>query len=214
KWFVEGYGELSGKWNFEIFKNENPIHLEIGCGKGSFIIETAMRNPDINFIGLERQDLILVMALQRARGIDAPDNLRFICGDAGGIENCFSENEIDQIYINFCDPWRSRGKWRKRRLTHGNFLIKYENIMKTPKILFKTDDRGLFQFSMDELKRLDWTLEFFTFDLHADLAEKNDSVVTEYEQRFLEQGKKICSLSASKLNKKIQNTLNAGLGLQ
>lgn len=192
---------FKGKWANR-FDNKNDIHLEIGCGKGGFIAEMAMQNKNINFIGMERSRKIIAMALKTAEENGLPENLLFINGDASDLYDYFEENELKRIYINFCDPWRNRSKWFKRRLTHRIFLAKYANVMDNGQIFFKTDNRELFDFSLREFTDTGWTTKNVTYDLHY---AGNDAyvplienVMTEYEKRFVEKGMPIYRLEAWK----------------
>ena len=143
---------MKGKWR-EFFGNDNPIHIEIGMGKGTFIMESAKRNPDINYIGIEKYSSVLLRAIEKReqeqeQGNEIP-NLTFIRMDAEYIENVFDKDEIDYIYLNFSDPW-PKDRNAKRRLTSGRFLERYINIMKpSGRVAFKTDNNELFDFSVD-----------------------------------------------------------------
>ena len=172
--------QYKGKWN-EFFENENPLHIEIGMGKGQFIMELARRNPDINYIGIEKYSSVLVRALQ---------NLIFIRMDAEEIENVFEKEEVAQIYLNFSDPW-PKDRHAKRRLTSTKFLARYENILKEDgNVIFKTDNRELFDFSLEQVKEANWVLQNYTYDLHN--SEYNEgNVMTEYEEKFSKEGKAI-----------------------
>lgn len=186
---------LKGKWKSR-FYNGGDIHLEIGCGKGGFIAQMALQNPDINFIGLERSRKILAMAVKHAELNGQPPNLLFINGDASDLYSFFEENELKRIYINFCDPWRNKSKWFKRRLTHRIFLDKYANIMDSGSVFFKTDNPELFDFSLREFTYAGWLLKNVTHDLHNSGFTQN--VMTEYEKRFSERGMAIFRLEAWK----------------
>ncbi len=177
-----------GKWN-EFFENENPIHIEIGMGKGQFIMELARRNPKINYIGIEKFSSVLVRALQKMEQEEI-ENLIFIRMDAEEIENVFEKEEVAQIYLNFSDPW-PKDRHAKRRLTSTRFLARYENILKKDgKVIFKTDNRELFDFSLEQVKEADWVLENYTYDLHN--SEYNEgNIMTEYEEKFSKEGKAI-----------------------
>ncbi len=177
-----------GKWN-EFFENENPIHIEIGMGKGQFIMELARRNPKINYIGIEKFSSVLVRALQKMEQEEI-ENLIFIRMDAEEIENVFEKEEVAQIYLNFSDPW-PKDRHAKRRLTSTRFLARYENILKKDgKVIFKTDNRELFDFSLEQVKEADWVLENYTYDLHnSEYTEGN--IMTEYEEKFSKEGKAI-----------------------
>jgi len=188
-----------GNWS-NFFNNNNPIHLEIGCGKGQFITRTALANPNINYIAIEKEDRILCMSLRQAKEILAHENLGnlyFCMENAENILDIFSNNELSRIYINFCDPWRSRKKWHKRRLTHSNFLSLYENILKKDNnaaLHFKTDNLDLFNFSLNELAKRSWQLQFVTRNLHEN--ELCHGFTTEYEEKFMAKGLPIYYLEA------------------
>jgi len=179
---------LKGSWQ-SLFANDNPIHLEIGVGKGQFIMELANRNPNINYIGIEKYSSVLIRALEK-RGESELQNLRFLCFYAENLNTIFAEDEIDRIYLNFSDPW-PKDRHFKRRLTSRNFLGKYEKCLrKDGEIIFKTDNRKLFDFSLEELEAAKWTIKNITYDLHNSeyLA---DNIMTEYEERFVAEGKPI-----------------------
>jgi len=187
--------QYKGKWK-TVFGNENGICVEIGCGKGQFIRETALRNPNLNFIAIEREQKIIAMAMKAARSGEAlPTNLRFIWGDAQKLSAYFADGELVRVYINFCDPWRNRIKWHKRRLTHRNFLAVYRRLMHQGELFFKTDSVDLFRFSARELRETDWMLRHVTEDLHnSEFA--TDNVMTEYETRFHGMGMPVYRLEA------------------
>ena len=180
--------QYKGKWN-EFFENENPLHIEIGMGKGQFIMELARRNPDINYIGIEKYSSVLVRALQKMEE-EQMENLIFIRMDAEEIENVFEKEEVAQIYLNFSDPW-PKDRHAKRRLTSTKFLARYENILKEDgNVIFKTDNRELFDFSLEQVKEANWVLQNYTYDLHN--SEYNEgNVMTEYEEKFSKEGKPI-----------------------
>ena len=178
---IDNYKEYKSKFK-TIFKNKNPIHLEIGTGKGNFIINMAKTYPDINFIGIEKYDSVLVRALEK---IDYLDNLRFIRMDATYIEDIF-QKEIDTIYLNFSDPW-PKERHRHRRLTDSYFLKRYDNLFKHKKhIIMKTDNRKLFEYSIIEFTNYDYKIENISLDLHKD--DIKDNIETEYEQKFSSKG--------------------------
>jgi len=185
-------------WEHE-FTNNCPIALEIGCGMGNFIIETAKRNPTVNFIGVERVKMVIVAGARKVREWNAADNepienVRFVLGEAATLEDIISEGELSRIYINFCDPWMRKKKWAKRRLTHRGFLDMYKKFLKPGgEIHFKTDSKELFEFSVNELIECGWKLKNLTLDLHnSEWAAGN--VMTEYEKKFSEQGMPIYRL--------------------
>lgn len=177
-----------GKWN-EFFENDNPIHIEIGMGKGKFIMELAKRNPEINYVGIEKFSSVLVRALQKMEQKQLP-NLVFIRMDAEDIEEVFEKEEVGQVYLNFSDPW-PKDRHAKRRLTSTRFLARYENILKKDgKVIFKTDNRELFDFSLEQAKEAEWVLENYTYDLH-NSEYKEGNIMTEYEEKFSKEGKPI-----------------------
>lgn len=176
-----------GKWR-EVCgaKPDAPIWLEIGCGKGKFCTEMAVKNPDVLYIALERDTSVILAAIEKAHNEEIP-NLFFLNADANLIDNYFDENEIDRIYLNFSDPWSRRNK-PKRRLTYRDFLNKYCVILKDgSQIEFKTDNDDLFEFSLEEFKETGFTLEDVTYDLHNSEFDK-DNVRTEFEQKFADDG--------------------------
>lgn len=177
-----------GKWH-AFFENENPIHIEVGMGKGKFIMELAERNPEINYVGIEKFSSVLIRALQKMEEKQLT-NLVFIRMDAEDIEQVFEKEEVAQIYLNFSDPW-PKDRHAKRRLTSTRFLARYENILKKEgKVIFKTDNRDLFDFSLEQAKEADWVIENYTYDLHN--SEYNEgNVMTEYEEKFSKEGKPI-----------------------
>lgn len=174
-----------------LFGNENPIYAEIGMGKGKFITGMAAENTSVNFVGLERQESVFALAARGLREAEvALGNVRIIRADACRLGEIFEEGEVSRIYINFCDPW-PKNKWRKRRLTHGNYLKLYEKILVScGGLFFKTDDEELFSFSVDELKKRGWK----TF--YAGEARRETGVVSEYETKFAAKGKKIFEIEA------------------
>ena len=183
--------ELKGKWAKE-FGNNNPIHVEIGMGKGKFISTLAAMNKDINYVGIEKYSSVLIRAVQREENSEEerPSNLRFIRFDAEYITDIFSENEVDRIYLNFSDPW-PKDRHAKRRLTSKEFLKRYSAILsKEGSVIFKTDNRDLFDFSLEQIKEADWELVSYTYDLH-NSEFVNGNVMTEYETKFVEMGKPI-----------------------
>ena len=173
---------------------EKELCLEIGCGKGNFAVGMAEKNPDCNFIAMERVRDVCCLALEKAMACKEtrPDNLRFIIGDADNLDEWFPEHSVDRLYLNFSDPWPKKGH-AKRRLTHRGFLEIYKNLLKEDGILrLKTDNVGLFDFSLEEFEAIGATVIWQTRDLHA--SEKNaDNVMTEYEKNFSEKGFSICS---------------------
>ncbi len=182
-----------GKWQ-EVFGNDNPIHVEIGCGKGSFVVGMAKLHPDVNFIAIEKVEDVIVMAMEKAIANEVK-NVRFMDLDAERIEDFFEKGEIERIYLNFSDPWK-KGKQAKRRLTHKNFLDRYKKVLNSGDyIWFKTDNRKLFEFSLNSFCAEGFKLRNITLDLHESGFLGN--VVTEYEQRFMDLGQPIYRLEAT-----------------
>lgn len=185
--------QMKGKWA-EVFQNDHPIHIEVGMGKGQFIIEMARRNPEVNYIGIEKYSSVLVRAVEKLEDFEQ-DNLRLIRMDAENIEEVFDKDEVDRIYLNFSDPW-PKDRHAKRRLTSTRFLERYDNIL-TPegRVMFKTDNKDLFDFSLEQVEEAGWILESHTYDLHH--SEYNEgNVMTEYEKKFSAKGNPICRLVA------------------
>lgn len=178
------------------FPEKRLLALEIGCGKGSFAVGTSKAHPDINLIAVEKISDVAVTALERAAKTEGerPDNLRFMIGDAKDICALFPDSSVDIIYINFCDPWPKKGH-TKRRLTYRGFLEMYRRILKDGGMLiFKTDNTGLFDFSLEEFEALGLDVVWQTRDLHAETNEyAKNNVVTEYEANFSSKGFPICS---------------------
>ena len=176
------------------FSVNRPIHLEIGCGKGDFAVGMSAANPDQNWIAMERVADVACLALEKAmRAKDSrPDNLRFLIGDARNASDWFLPHSVDCIYLNFSDPWPKKG-YAKRRLTYQSFLEQYRNLLKEGGLLrLKTDNEGLFLFSLEQFELCGLTVEWKTNDLHA--SEKADgNIMTEYERNFSEKGQSIYS---------------------
>lgn len=180
-----------GKWS-ELFGNDHPLHIEVGMGKGRFIMDQAARNPDINYVGIEMYDSVLLRAVQKRESREEPlGNLYFIRMDARNLEEVFAEQEVDRIYLNFSDPW-PKERHAKRRLTSRQFLERYDRILsKDGRIEFKTDNRDLFVFSLEEAAESKWILEGHTFDLHHDEEMCRGNIMTEYEEKFAQKGNPI-----------------------
>lgn len=183
-----------GKWK-DFFCNENPLHIEIGTGKGNFITTTSLLNKDINYLAIERQTNVIVSALKKGREKGIGGNIGFFVADVKDILNYFESGEISRIYINFCDPWERKKKWAKKRLTHTNFLKLYETLFKDRgEIFFKTDNKNLFEFSLNEFCDRGWQLKNISLDLHNSNMKNN--VKTEYEEKFSNKGMPIYRLEA------------------
>ena len=177
-----------GNWT-EVFGNNKPIHIEVGMGKGKFIMELAKQHPEINYIGIEKYSSVLVRALEKRPELEQ-DNLVFIRMDAENLPDVFDKDEIDRIYLNFSDPW-PKDRHAKRRLTSTQFLDRYDQfLVPEGRVIFKTDNRPLFDFSLEQVEEAGWILENHTFDLHnSEYVEGN--VMTEYETKFVAEGKPI-----------------------
>lgn len=181
--------EHKGKWN-EVFGNDKPIHIEIGMGKGRFMMNLAAANPDTNYIGIEKYSTVLLRAIQKMEVCEL-DNLRFIRMDAEDICDVFDKGEIAKIYLNFSDPW-PKDRHAKRRLPSRQFLARYDEILaKEGRIEFKTDNTDLFDFALEELAPAGWKLEAVTRDLHHDAKMMEGNIMTEYEEKFSSMGNPI-----------------------
>ena len=191
---IKNETEMKGRWH-ELFGNNNPIHIEIGMGKGSFIMEMARRNPDINYIGIEKYSSVLIRAVEKRVQEPEMKNLFFIRMEAEYIGDVFEKGEVAYIYLNFSDPW-PKDRHAKRRLTSRQFLARYETILaEDGGVTFKTDNVSLFDFSLEEVEAAGWKLLNSTRDLHN--SEYNEgNVMTEYQKKFSEMGNPICRLMA------------------
>lgn len=182
-YFIDSPLEFKGNWK-EVFQNDHPIHIEIGCGKGQFISQLAALNPEINYLAIEKYDSVLLRAAEKLEDQTLP-NLRLILWDANRIEEIFAEQEISLIYINFSDPW-PKSAHKKRRLTYKTFLKQYEVILESEgKICQKTDNRQLFAFSIESFNENGWLLSNITLDLHAD---EVFNIQTEFEEKWSKLG--------------------------
>ena len=187
--------QKKGCWA-EVFGNENPIHIEVGMGKGKFLMELAQQNPDINYVGIEMYSSVLLKAIQKRETLELT-NICFMCVDARKLADIFKKGEVAKIYLNFSDPW-PKDRHAKRRLTSPQFMAVYDQILcPEGKVEFKTDNRGLFDYSLEAIPEAGWEIEMHTFDLHhSEYAQGN--VMTEYETKFSGEGKPICKLIASR----------------
>ena len=182
--------QCPGTWH-EIFGNSQPIHIEIGMGKGKFIHTMAKEHPDINYVGIEKYSSVLLRAIQKMEEEELP-NLKFIRMDAEDITKVFGKGEVDKIYLNFSDPW-PKDRHAKRRLPSRQFLARYDVILKKDGMLeFKTDNRDLFDFAVEELTPAGWKAEVISYDLHGDEKLMEGNVMTEYEEKFSAMGNPIC----------------------
>ncbi len=193
---VQSPENYKGKWN-ALFSNDHPLHIEVGMGKGRFIMDMASIHPEINYIGIEMYDSVLLRAVQkREQREESLENLFFIRMDARLLPEIFEKGEVERVYLNFSDPW-PKERHAKKRLTSRQFLERYDQILKEGGLVeFKTDNRDLFEFSLEEVKESGWTLLAHTFDLHhtPEMAEGN--VMTEYEEKFSSMGNPIHKLVA------------------
>lgn len=188
-----------GNWN-TVFENEQPIHIEIGMGKGQFILELAKQNPDKNYIGIERYSSVLLRALEKHDTEEYRElsNIRFICMDAAELPEVFAPGEVEKIYLNFSDPW-PKARHARRRLTSTRFLSIYEKVLVEQGIVeFKTDNRPLFEFSLEQVEEAGWELKAHTFDLHNNKEMNEGNIMTEYEAKFSSMGNPIHKLIAKR----------------
>lgn len=190
--------EQRGHWR-QVFGNVYPVHIEIGMGKGNFLLGMAAGHPKINYIGIERYSSVLLRALEKydTEEFRNLENVRFLCMDAGGMEHVFAPGEVDRIYLNFSDPW-PKARHARRRLTSSEFLEKYGQVLiKGGTLEFKTDNQVLFEFSMEQVKKAEgWILDSYTFDLHHDEVMNEGNVMTEYEEKFSAKGNPIYKMKA------------------
>ena len=189
--------ELKGRWH-EFLENDNPIHIEVGMGKGRFIMDLAALHPDINYIGIERYTSVLLRAVQKIEENPLP-NVHFLCIDAATLPEIFGKGEVDKIYLNFSDPW-PKDRHARRRLTYHEFLDRYNEFLAAEGCIeFKTDNQDLFTFSLEEIENSPiWHLDASTRDLHHDEVMNQGNVMTEYEEKFSSKGNPICKLIASR----------------
>ncbi|MFK3958067.1 tRNA (guanosine(46)-N7)-methyltransferase TrmB [Guptibacillus hwajinpoensis] len=179
--------DRKGNWK-DVFDNSNPIHLEVGTGKGQFIIGMAKQNPDVNFVGLELSSSVMVSALEKLIEEDVP-NVRLLNENAQDLSTIFEENEVSRVYLNFSDPW-PKNRHEKRRLTNNTFLDLYRDVMKpNGEVHFKTDNQGLFEYSLHSFSLYGMILNQVSLNLHQSNME--DNVMTEYEEKFSSKGSRI-----------------------
>ena len=190
KYTVKDPEQKKGLWKKEIFGNDNEIHIEIGMGKGRFIMDMAALNPNINYVGIEKYSSVLLRAIQKQEELQLP-NVIFIRMDAEDITEVFDESEVGKIYLNFSDPW-PKDRHAKRRLPSREFLKRYDKILKADGVVeFKTDNEGLFTFARDEVEPAGWNIDAITYDLHNDEVMNEGNVMTEYEEKFSSLGNPI-----------------------
>lgn len=175
---------LKGAWRKTLMPEAKELRVELGCGKGRFTVETALQSPEVLFIGIEKVPDALVVAMERAVAAQAR-NVFFVVGDAALLPDYFAQDEVDTIYVNFCDPWPPQGQ-AKRRLTHRGFLERYRKVLKLGgEIQFKTDNQPLFEFSLLEFPHAGYTLSEVIRDLHG---AGPQGVMTDYEAKFYAEG--------------------------
>ena len=186
KYFINDPENYKGKWN-ELFSNNNPLHIEIGCGKGQFMSTLAKLNPDINYIAIEKFDSVLLRCLEKIINEDIP-NLKIAVMDAALLGTYFADDEVDRIYLNFSDPW-PKNHHAKRRLTSPLFLDLYKHVLKKDgEIHFKTDNRGLFEYSLETFNNNGFSLSHISLDLHKDTEKYPDNITTEFEDKWSKLG--------------------------
>lgn len=189
--------EKKGQWA-EVFGADRPLYLEVGMGKGRFITDLATLHPDCSYVGIEKYSSVLLRALEKREQLPELTNLLFLRMDAEDLPEVFGKNEVSGIYLNFSDPW-PKDRHAKRRLPSKEFLARYDQILKPEgKVEFKTDNRALFDFALEQVKEAGWTLEACTFDLHHDEKMVQGNIMTEYEERFSSQGNPICKMIISR----------------
>lgn len=196
---IKNETEQRGKWA-QVFGNDHPIHIEIGMGKGQFLLTLAKQNPEINYIGIERYSSVLLRALEKFDTEEFCEltNIRFICMDAFALPEVFELGEVKKIYLNFSDPW-PKARHANRRLTSTRFFAQYDKVLaKDGVVEFKTDNRLLFEFSLEQVEEAGWKLLAHTFNLHHDEAMNTGNVMTEYEQKFSSMGNPIHKLIATR----------------
>jgi len=192
---------LAGTWS-DIFENEDaqsnkPLHIEIGMGKGQFITALASQNPDVNYVGIEKYSSVLLRAVEKQNELQLR-NLKFIRMDAENIKEVFAQHEVSRIYLNFSDPW-PKDRHAKRRLTSRQFFERYDYILAPDgEVQFKTDNIGLFDWSLEEIASTKWHITASTHDLHNDEVLNAGNIMTEYEEKFSALGNPICKLIAKR----------------
>ena len=187
----------SGHWK-EVFQNDHPLYIEVGTGKGKFLDKMSKKYPEVNFIGIEKYESVLVTGVERL--VENPsDNIRFILGDVADLLQYFQYREVDRLFINFTDPWPKK-RHEKRRLTYQSFLTLYEKVLRPEgEIHMKTDNQGLFEYSLESMSQYGMKLKNISLDLHTSkLASEN--VMTEYEEKFAAKGQPIFRLEAAFAN--------------
>ena len=189
EWVIHEPEKQKGIWQ-QVFDNKHPIHIEVGMGKGKFLYEMASIHPEINYIGIEKYSSVLLRAIQKMEQKPL-SNLRFIRMDAEDIVQVFAKDEIARIYLNFSDPW-PKDRHAKRRLPSREFLARYHQFLQKSGVLeFKTDNKDLFDFAVEEAPQAGWQIGQLTYDLHHDEEMNQGNIMTEYEERFSSKGNPI-----------------------
>lgn len=190
KWCIKEPEKMPGRWS-EYFNRTAPLYVEIGMGKGRFLIDNAVAYPEINYVGIEKFSSVLIRGIQKLDA-DPVENVALIRLDAENVTDVFSEGEVDRIYLNFSDPW-PKDRHAKRRLPSRQFLARYDKILKKDgQVEFKTDNRDLFDFAVEEVEAAGWKIDAITYDLHNDLIMSDGNIMTEYEEKFSSMGNPIC----------------------
>lgn len=192
---IQNPEKQKGKWN-EVFPSAGPLHIEVGMGKGRFLMDMARKYPEINYVGIEMYDSVLLRAVQKMEELEAAgeglSNVRFMRMDARELPEVFGQGEVDRIYLNFSDPW-PKARHAKRRLPSREFLARYDKILiPDGTVEFKTDNRALFEFALEEAPQAGWKILEHTFDLHKDEVMAKGNIMTEYEEKFSSAGTPIC----------------------
>ena len=191
-WVIGDERTWKGRFR-QAFGMEGELHLEIGMGKGRFLMEKAVRFPEICFLGMEKYSSVLLRAVEKQEEMKFP-NIRFLRMNAELLTDVFGEKEIDRIYLNFSDPW-PKDRHAKRRLTSAEYLSRYQEVLKDGGLVeFKTDNRDLFAFSLEQAASAGWEILYETEDLHRDPEQIRENIMTEYEERFSGQGRPICKM--------------------
>lgn len=189
-WVIHEPEKKCGLWK-SVFENDHPLHLEIGTGKGRFIMQLAQEHPEINYIGIEKYSSVLLRCLEKQEELQL-QNLVFIRGDAELLNTYFAEGEIEKIYLNFSDPW-PKERHARRRLPSSEYLRRYDRILAQGGVIeFKTDNKELFEFAVDEVTQSAFEIAQITRDLHNDPVMNVGNIMTEYEEKFSKKGNKIC----------------------
>lgn len=189
KCVIQNPKEYKGKWK-DYWNNNKEMHIEIGMGKGKFMMGMAKEHPNINYIGIEKYSSVLLRAVQKLEAEPLP-NLKFILIDAKEITEVFEKGEVDRIYLNFSDPW-PKDRHARRRLPSRQFLARFQEILREDGLLeFKTDNRLLFDFAVEEVEPAGWQITAITYDLHNDEKMVEGNIMTEYEEKFSSKGNPI-----------------------